>query len=230
MHSLCTTGAGGGSSSLLVLLAFPSRLCAHKQQANILPSFNIMPLTSMWDRFGSVTSQGTDASWSSSDEAGEPDEMESGRVGTSEAEAKADTKGLHKEKEKGRRGGKFLEEEDNDASSTTAHVQTRCGAPHTRLRVAGLAAGVAGVLFLSVLAVYLGLVATIEPPTITLNHCNLEDLAFDGPRINAVISFGGVVENKSKFRVLIAAPTLRVYYPSLEAGATLGTVRPFRSQ
>lgn len=60
--------------------------------------------------------------------------------------------------------------EGETAAATTAHTKTRSGAPHTRLRVAGFVGCVAMLLFLAILAAYMSLVDTIEPPTITLDR------------------------------------------------------------
>jgi hypothetical protein len=49
----------------------------------------------------------------------------------------------------------------------------------------------------------------------------LQDLLIDGSFINAVVSLGGTVENKSTFKVLIEKPVIHVEYQ----GAVLGMVR-----
>lgn len=89
------------------------------------------------------------------------------------------------------------------------------------LRTAGWVVVVLSLGVLAVLSAYLGLVATIAPPLITLNPSAVQNLLIDGPYLNAVVSFDGIVDNKSRFKVHIEDPAVHVSYH----GAALGMVR-----
>lgn len=58
-------------------------------------------------------------------------------------------------------------------------------------------------------------------PFITLQPSTLKHLAFDGPYMNAVVSLGAEIENKSNFQVTIQASTVLITYHQ----AVLGMVR-----